>query len=58
MQNWVKRGSGLSGDILDKNDGKSSTMYLFYLFARWRETFADAGDGDGGRLLGIILRAF
>ena len=33
-----------------ENHRKSSTMYLFPICSPpWQETFADAGDGDGGR---------
>ena len=34
------------------DDINSSKCVLFYLFAPWLETFADAGDGDGGGRIG------
>ena len=30
-------------------------MFVFNLFAPWQETFADAGDGEGGDHLGSIF---
>ena len=30
-------------------------MYFYNLFAPWQETFADAGDGDGGEPFRTIL---
>ena len=52
--NFLRPRAGVFFVLYDKNHRKSSNMCFFQFFAPGQETFADAGDEDGGGPFGTI----